>query len=106
MPGLFGMNALVTFLLIVGVLIASGVKILREYDRAVIFRLGRMVPPRGPGLVVLVIEQAGSRKQGLGGHPEGVGNRLEHGGRGLVEAALDLAQVGIRDLGQIRELAK
>ena len=54
MPDLFGINAMVTFLLIAGVLIASGVKILREYDRAVIFRLGRMVPPRGPGLVYVI----------------------------------------------------
>ena len=33
-------------------LFSSWVKILREYERAVIFRLGRLVPePRGPGIV-------------------------------------------------------
>ncbi len=30
------------------------IKILNEYERAVIFRLGRVIGPRGPGLVVLI----------------------------------------------------
>src|SRR6185312_8538454 len=38
----------------------SGVKILREYQRAVIFRLGRLVGARGPGIVYVIpgIEKA------------------------------------------------
>ncbi|SEH12868.1 slipin family protein [Thermoleophilum album] len=36
------------------VLIASAVRILREYERGVVFRLGRLVGARGPGLVLLV----------------------------------------------------
>ena len=36
------------------VLLASGLKILREYERAVIFRLGRLVPSRGPGLIYVI----------------------------------------------------
>jgi len=32
-------------LVIVGIIVISGLKILREYERAVIFRLGRMVRP-------------------------------------------------------------
>jgi regulator of protease activity HflC (stomatin/prohibitin superfamily) len=32
----------------------SIVKILNEYERGVVFRLGRLVPPRGPGLVLLI----------------------------------------------------
>lgn len=35
-------------------LIASGVKVLSEYERAVIFRLGRLVPSRGPGLIFVI----------------------------------------------------
>ena len=35
-------------------LLFSIFKILPEYERAVIFRLGRLVPARGPGLVVLI----------------------------------------------------
>ena len=35
-------------------LLFSIFKILPEYERAVIFRLGRLVPARGPGLVILI----------------------------------------------------
>ncbi|MFQ5906889.1 MAG: slipin family protein [bacterium] len=54
MPDLFGMNAAVTFLIIAGVLVVSGIKILKEYQRAVIFRLGRMVKARGPGVIYVI----------------------------------------------------
>jgi regulator of protease activity HflC (stomatin/prohibitin superfamily) len=43
-----------TVLVIVGVVLVSGIKILREYERAVIFRLGRMVRPRGPGITYVI----------------------------------------------------
>jgi regulator of protease activity HflC (stomatin/prohibitin superfamily) len=43
-----------TVLVIVGVILVSGIKILKEYERAVIFRLGRMVPPRGPGITYVI----------------------------------------------------
>ena len=33
---------------------AASVRVLREYERAVVFRLGRLVEPRGPGLIMLV----------------------------------------------------
>lgn len=36
------------------ILIAASVRILREYERAVIFRLGRLIPAKGPGLVLLI----------------------------------------------------
>jgi regulator of protease activity HflC (stomatin/prohibitin superfamily) len=36
------------------VLAASGVRIVREYERIVVFRFGRLVGPRGPGLVWIV----------------------------------------------------
>jgi regulator of protease activity HflC (stomatin/prohibitin superfamily) len=39
--------------LVVAVL-ASSVKVLREYERAVVFRLGRLAGVRGPGLLALV----------------------------------------------------
>ncbi len=35
-------------------LISSALKILREYERAVIFRLGRLIATKGPGLIVLI----------------------------------------------------
>lgn len=43
-----------TFGIIVLILIISGIKILKEYERAVIFRLGRMVTPRGPGITYVI----------------------------------------------------
>jgi len=39
---------------IIAILILSGIKILKEYERGVIFRLGRMVSPRGPGLIYVI----------------------------------------------------
>src|SRR5215203_3063412 len=35
-------------------LAAASVRILREYERAVVFRLGRLVGPKGPGLILLI----------------------------------------------------
>jgi regulator of protease activity HflC (stomatin/prohibitin superfamily) len=43
-----------TFGAIVIILIVSGIKILKEYERGVIFRLGRMVSPRGPGIAYVI----------------------------------------------------
>jgi len=38
------------------IILANAIRILREYERAVVFRLGRLVPGgvRGPGLIILV----------------------------------------------------
>jgi regulator of protease activity HflC (stomatin/prohibitin superfamily) len=51
---MFGFSATATFFVIVIALIISGIKILKEYERAVVFRLGRMVGARGPGLVYVI----------------------------------------------------
>ncbi|MBI2358913.1 MAG: slipin family protein [Deltaproteobacteria bacterium] len=51
---MFGFGPFATFLVIVVIVILSGVKILKEYQRAVIFRLGRMVDPRGPGITYVI----------------------------------------------------
>jgi regulator of protease activity HflC (stomatin/prohibitin superfamily) len=51
---MFGFGPFATFLVIVVVLVISGIKILKEYERAVVFRLGRMVGSRGPGLVYII----------------------------------------------------
>jgi len=40
--------------IIVGIYLLSSIKILREYERGVIFRLGRMLPtPKGPGIILV-----------------------------------------------------
>ena len=44
----------VGFLLLFVVLIASSIKILREYERGVIFLLGRYNGVRGPGLIIVI----------------------------------------------------
>ena len=33
---------------------AASVRILREYERGVVFRLGRLLPQKGPGVVLLI----------------------------------------------------
>jgi regulator of protease activity HflC (stomatin/prohibitin superfamily) len=35
-------------------LLLSAVKVLREYERGVVFRLGRIIAVRGPGLIILI----------------------------------------------------
>uniref|UniRef100_A0A832MIP1 Slipin family protein n=1 Tax=Eiseniibacteriota bacterium TaxID=2212470 RepID=A0A832MIP1_UNCEI len=51
----------VLFLLFLGVVIlANAVRVVREYERLVVFRLGRLIGERGPGLVLLIpiVDQA------------------------------------------------
>jgi regulator of protease activity HflC (stomatin/prohibitin superfamily) len=51
MPALF-VTGIIVFL---GVsLLANAIRVLREYERGVVFRLGRYVGTRGPGLILLV----------------------------------------------------
>jgi len=51
---MFGISSVATFFIIVVAFIVSGIKILKEYERAVVFRLGRMVGARGPGMVYVI----------------------------------------------------
>jgi regulator of protease activity HflC (stomatin/prohibitin superfamily) len=44
----------VTVFVVVAALAAASVRILREYERAVVFRLGRLLGQKGPGLVWLI----------------------------------------------------
>ena len=48
-PGLLAPVVLIGILLF-----ANAVKVLREYERAVVFRLGRLIGVRGPGIVFLI----------------------------------------------------
>jgi regulator of protease activity HflC (stomatin/prohibitin superfamily) len=49
------MIALTGLLVVVLVaLVGASVRVIREYERAVVFRFGRLLPVRGPGLVALV----------------------------------------------------
>jgi len=51
MVGLVIVGILAVFLLMI---LASAVRILREYERGVIFRLGRLIAQKGPGLILLI----------------------------------------------------
>src|SRR3954447_266634 len=52
------MEALATLVIVLGivtlVLAGASVRVLREYERAVIFRLGRLIDQKGPGLILLI----------------------------------------------------
>ncbi len=48
------MTILWTVLILAIFIIANAVKILREYERGVIFRLGRLIASKGPGLILLI----------------------------------------------------
>jgi regulator of protease activity HflC (stomatin/prohibitin superfamily) len=43
-----------TVFIVLVIFVVSGVKILKEYERAVIFRLGRLVASRGPGIIYVI----------------------------------------------------
>ncbi|MGB8247376.1 MAG: SPFH domain-containing protein, partial [Chlorobium sp.] len=47
------MNIL-TIIILLAVFLGSSVKILREYERAVVFRLGRLLGAKGPGMIILI----------------------------------------------------
>ncbi|HEY1022053.1 MAG TPA: slipin family protein [Flavisolibacter sp.] len=46
--------SLIVIVILVLYVLASSIRILAEYERGVVFRLGRMVGVRGPGLILLV----------------------------------------------------
>ncbi len=50
-----GMYATVTIVVVVLLFLFSAIKILNEYERAVVFRLGRVIDiPKGPGIVIII----------------------------------------------------
>ncbi len=48
-----GFSGVIFAILIIIYFITSAIKILREYERGVIFRLGRLIPNKGPGLIII-----------------------------------------------------
>jgi len=52
---LTGIGSLLFVVVIVGLfLLTAAVKVVQEYERGVIFRLGRLIGPRGPGLFLII----------------------------------------------------
>jgi regulator of protease activity HflC (stomatin/prohibitin superfamily) len=53
--GMTGLPSGFVFLIIfILILAASAIKILREYERGVIFRLGRLIGAKGPGIIFII----------------------------------------------------
>jgi len=51
---LLAMYPLVIVVVLVVMFLASAIRILNEYERGVIFRLGRVIATKGPGLIILI----------------------------------------------------
>ncbi|MCL0040311.1 slipin family protein [Thermodesulfovibrionales bacterium] len=53
---MIGEPALLTvifIILLVGYVISQAIRVLKEYERGVVFRLGRVIPLKGPGLIII-----------------------------------------------------
>ncbi len=48
------MNAVIVAAVILFFVVMSAVKVIKEYERAVVFRLGRIIPAKGPGIILLI----------------------------------------------------
>ena len=59
MPDIGGLIPLIAIGVVALMLLSAMIKIVQEYERGVVFRLGRLVGARGPGLILLIpgIEQ-------------------------------------------------
>lgn len=52
--GIVGTAVAVVVIVVLIAFLTAAIRILREYERAVIFRLGRLLPAKGPGVVFLI----------------------------------------------------
>jgi len=48
------MYTLLVVIILVVMFLSAAIKILNEYERAVVFRLGRIIATKGPGLIILI----------------------------------------------------
>ena len=48
------LGIVVAFAFLAVILLAAAIRILREYERGVVFRLGRLIGAKGPGLILLI----------------------------------------------------
>ncbi len=48
-------NLILPFIVFLGIFfLSSAIKVLREYERGVVFRLGRLIEVKGPGLIIII----------------------------------------------------
>src|SRR5258708_28022063 len=45
---------IVVLVILVAIILSQAMRILREYERGVIFRLGKLLGAKGPGLIILI----------------------------------------------------
>jgi regulator of protease activity HflC (stomatin/prohibitin superfamily) len=48
------MQPLIAIVVLIVLFLAASIRILREYERGVVFRLGRVIGAKGPGLIILI----------------------------------------------------
>jgi regulator of protease activity HflC (stomatin/prohibitin superfamily) len=48
------MNALIVVIILVVIILLRSIRIVREYERGVVFRLGRLLRAKGPGIFILI----------------------------------------------------
>ena len=48
------MITIITVIVLVVLFLSSAIRVLNEYERGVIFRLGRVLKAKGPGLIILI----------------------------------------------------
>ncbi|MBI3017597.1 MAG: slipin family protein [Deltaproteobacteria bacterium] len=51
---MFGLGSVGIIVFVVGAFVISGLRVLNEYERGVVFRLGRLIGSKGPGLVYVI----------------------------------------------------
>jgi regulator of protease activity HflC (stomatin/prohibitin superfamily) len=51
---MFGLGPTATAIVVLGLILASGVKVIREYERAVVFRLGRLIDYKRAGVRYII----------------------------------------------------
>ena len=51
---MFPLSTIIPVVLLLIFFFSSAIKVLREYERAVVFRLGRFIKVKGPGLILLI----------------------------------------------------
>ena len=69
--------SLIVLLVVVGLFLISAIRVMNEYERAVVFRLGRFYRTKGPGLIILLpvidrMVRGGLRLVTMGGPPQDV----------------------------------
>jgi regulator of protease activity HflC (stomatin/prohibitin superfamily) len=54
MPNIYPVIPITVVVVLVVMFLSSAIRILNEYQRAVIFRLGRIIATKGPGIIILI----------------------------------------------------